>query len=57
MIIKKVDQDHIKTKTKRENEKEEESIADLILLDRTKIIASPRYTSSFLFHSQIILNT
>ena len=56
-MSQKVNQDQIKTKAKKENEKEEESKVGLILLTPTKIIAPPRYTYSFFFHSQIILNT
>jgi len=48
-MLQEVDQDQIKTKAKRGNEKEEESKAGLILLTRTKITAPLRYTSSFSF--------
>jgi len=48
-MLQEVNQDQIKTKAKKENEKEEESKVGLILLTPTKIAAPPRYTSSFSF--------
>jgi len=48
-MLQEVNQDQIKTKAKRENEKEEGSKAGLILLTCTKITAPLRYTSSFSF--------
>jgi len=48
-MLVEVNQDQIQIKTKRENEKAEESKKGLILLDLTKITAPSRYTSSFSF--------
>ena len=48
-MLQEVNKDQIQIKTKRENEKDEESKKGLILLDLTKIIAPSRYTSSFSF--------
>jgi len=48
-ILQEVNQDQIKTKSKKTNEKEEESKVGLILLTPTKITTPPRYTSSFSF--------
>jgi len=48
-MLQEVNKDQIKTKAKRENEKGEESQTGFIMLAHTKIIAPPRYTSSFSF--------
>jgi len=49
IMLQEVNQDQIQIKTKRENEKAEESKKGLILLDLAKIIVPSRYTSSFFF--------
>jgi len=48
-MLHEVNQYQIKTKAKKENEKEEESKVGLILLSPTKITTPPRYNSSFSF--------
>jgi len=49
IMLQEVNQDQIQIKTKRENEKAEESKKGLILLDLTKIIVPSRYTAFFFF--------
>ena len=46
-MLQEVNQDQIKTKAKRENEKGEESQTGFILLAHTKITTPSRYTFFF----------
>jgi len=55
-MLQEVNQDQIKTKAKRENEKGEESQTGFILLAHTKITTPSRYTF-FFFHYQRFLPT
>jgi len=48
-MSEEVNEDQIKTKAKKENEKEEKSKVGLILLTPTKMTTPPRYISSFCF--------
>ena len=56
-MLQEVNQDQIKTKARKENEKEEESKVGLILLTLRKSLHLLGILLPSLFHSQIILNT